>query len=240
MPKIIGNKPKFYEKARAWYKKQGKIDVPGFKRIEIKNNKNSLLVVFNGKRYELRKFGQGYANILRKKPIYTFVSEQGRILVVTEFLHKTLTKELVLEIDAYHADLLAGDVGFRRLLHTNVNIILDLEIAYDSYFYWCQGVNKKHLTGQAPEWLKGKGFGLFVESLRQIRLAKLGVSKWFASIIPEKESLEFAELRGFRKPTLEEILLLAKATLRKEPDKRTIRQMLKIYHVKDIPPIKGK
>jgi len=226
-------KPKYYRKARTWFSVKGQIKVAGFERIAVKKEGPYLIV---GKRNVAIAPWAPY-----EEPLFAFRATAGsdRIIIVGKRIEKTLNR-VKIEINAYCGTLGKSErTALERFASANAKYYPKYNAVVGSDFVWW-GSDRKYVEGEnqeiwlTPEWLKGKGFGLFLDSIRTMELAKLGVRKWFAPILQNPYSREFAELRGFRKLTKEEVEVLRKI-LRKE----SIESIERTWRVKDILPIKG-
>lgn len=234
-----GNKPRFYKKARRWYSTGGRIKAEGFRRIKMVNYKDYIILTTSkGKVRVQKQEAKDSANIMLEKPLFAFEAENGKILLVTKGGFRAGSGEKI-AINAYVVEPLADAHILRTLATAKASISKKHKIAYFSDFGWLTDTKANTKISLAPEWLRGKGFGLFLDSLRQIELAKKGVRKWFASIVNAPQSRQFAQLRGFRKPTKKEAELFVDCVFGKQQDKETwVKIIQEGYMVKDLVPIK--
>ena len=237
--KNIGNKSKYYSKARQWYSVNGSIRVPGFRRVKFVNYRDCVNITTSKGRIKVLKYKNGYADIRLEKPLYAFEAQDGKVLLVTKNRYKAGDSQK-LAINAYVVVPAGKAYAPKPLATAKASISKRYKIAYFSDFRWLTDMKKDVKLALAPEWLKGRGFGLFLDSLRHVELARLGVRKWFASILNTPQSKAFAELRGFRKPTRVEAELLVNCVFgEKIQDKEKYVEIVQSdYVIKDISPIK--
>jgi len=233
-----GNKPKFYEKARQWFSVKGRIRTEGFRRVAFRNRGEFIEIETSKGKIKVMKRRESaiYAGI--EKPLYAFESSEGRIILVTKGRYKIKEAEN-LAINAYTVAEEAGAFFLEPVATASAHISKEHKVAYMTHFQWLHEEGAGKDLYLAPGWLRGKGFGLFLDSLRHVELARLGVRKWFANIANNPESRKFAELRGFRRITREEATLLAKLAF---GDSRLVSPDIirESYVVKDLMPVRRK
>lgn len=234
-PKI---RRKYYEKARKWYRTREEIKVSGFEPVGIK--RSGVLIELKAKDSSVVKTTMD----IHEEPLFAFRATDGskRYIIVGKKIEK-FKEQIKIRFNAYYG-IPQKESNFlipMRFVHAYATYIPEEKIILTSNFQWLHSdrkhtqlseLNRINLT---PSWLKGKGFGLFLDSLRQIEISKLGAKKWFTTIMPNPHSRAFAELRGFRKLKKEEAEYIQENFAQKE----TIADIMRHWRVKDITPIKG-
>jgi len=227
---------KYYEKARKWYRIRGKIKVEGFEPLSFERH---------GPLIELKDKGSSIAKApinIYEKPLFAFRATHGnnRCVIVTKKIeaYKGQTK---VRFNAYQG--IPGEDGFllpMKFAFADATYLPKHGAVIMSNFRWLNSDRRHGQQGSlnsvdlAPSWIKGKGFGLFLDSLRLVEISKLGAKKWFTTILQNPHSEGFANLRGFRKLTREEAKYIQKNFAQKE----TIADITRHWRVKDITPIK--
>lgn len=229
---FAGNKKKFYEKARAWFKADGSAKLKGFKRAGIFTDGKRIKIILNARVFEGSWLGKQVGmGSTQMKPVFAFVSKNmDRVILIGKSELKTVNGLKGFVFEAFSAVPTAeGKISFwnqRGFARAFARYSEKEKIVVESELGWPKA------RDTAPEWIKESGFGLFVESLRQTEIAKRGVKKWFAYIKGKSESRDFAELRGFRSLTKEEARQL---------ERFNHKGLVEInYLVKDIMPVRKK
>jgi hypothetical protein len=243
MPKRIMKKEgegkthqKYYEKARGWYRIRSRIKVQGFEPVMIE--RRGPLVEIKAKDGSTVKVPMD----AYEEPLFAFRATDGsnRCIIVSKKVevYKGQTK---ICFNAYHGAPREG--GFllpMKFAFADATYLPKQKIVITSNFRWLNS-DRKHgqqgllnSVGLAPSWIKRKGFGLFLDSLRLVEISKLGAKKWFTTILQNPHSKGFANLRGFRKLTEDE----AKFIQENFAEKSSIAKIRANWRVKDITPIK--
>ena len=178
-----------------------------------------------------------------EKPLFAFRATDGsnRCIIVSKKI-EVYEEQTKVCFNAYQG--IPREDGFllpMKFAFADATYLPKQRIVITSNFRWLNS-DRKHgqqgslnSVGLAPSWIKGKGLGLFLDSLRLIEISKLGAKKWFTTILQNPHSKGFANLRGFRKLTEEEAEYIQKNFAQKE----TIADIRKYWRVKDIRPVKG-
>ncbi len=228
---------KYYEKARKWYRIRGKIKAEGFEPLSFERH---------GPLIELKAKDGYIARVpidIYEKPLFAFRATDGsnRCIIVSKKIevYKGQTK---VRFNAYQG--IPREDGFllpMKFAFADAAYLPKHGAVIMSNFRWLNS-DRRHgqqgslnSVGLAPSWIKGKGFGLFLDSLRLVEISKLGAKKWFTTILQNPHSKGFANLRGFRKLTREEAEYIQKNFAQKE----TIADIMRNWRAKDITPIKG-
>lgn len=220
-------KAKFYEKARLWFSVKGKTRIEGFERLKFRK-RGAFLEIRVGKNLIRAPW------VLGEKALFVFrEKEGGRIIIVSRKLER-FEDQTKISIIAYHSMPYGNWLIPKVFAKAHATYIPKYKAVVTSAFGWF-GSDRRHAELElAPSWLKGKGFGLFLDALRHIELAKLGARKWYTQIIPVKESLDFAELRGFRELDEKE----AKFIKENFATSLSLNEIKKYWRVKELVPLK--
>jgi len=191
--------------------------------------------------YSVPSYRSGRNTVLRlppsgKKPAVTIKINTGKNRVVKAFMHqesgrviyitrlgekKNITKKdkknkiikndcVRVSYDAWHFFPEKGDRAGSLFLSTHFNYFPKQQWVIGGKFSW---IDKGKTAGatKPPNWIAGKGFGLFVDFLRDLEHQKDGVKKIFGYIDQQAASIDFAEKRGFRNLTKKEKRQLGEA-----------------------------
>lgn len=225
-----GNKEIFYKKAKQWYSVRGKIAAEGFERLKFKQTKAFIEI----------RHGEGTIKvpwIIGKKVSFVFREKNSpnRIIIVSKSIERNTERpeEIKLKIEAHYGIASSGILMPKKLAEASATYVPKHKAVFTSNFMWFGSDRRNELLELTPSWLEGKGFGLFLDSLRQIELSKLGAKKWFTAILHYKESRSFAELRGFRKITEDE----AKFVKENFANIWSLKEIKRCFFVKEIVPV---
>lgn len=228
---------KYYEKARRWYRVQGKIRVHGFEPASIK--RRGALIEIRARDGSVVKAPMD----IYEEPLFAFRATDGsnRCIVVSKKIEK-YREQMKMRFNAFQG--VPREDGFllpAQFAFADATYLPKQKIVITSNFRWLNSDRKHGLLGSlnsvglAPSWIAGKGFGLFLDSLRLVEISKLGAKKWFTTILQNPHSKGFANLRGFRKLTKGEAEFIQKNFAQRE----SIADIKRHWRVKDITPIKG-
>ncbi|MCX6801541.1 MAG: hypothetical protein NT067_00355 [Candidatus Diapherotrites archaeon] len=223
----VGLIEKLYGKPKGWLKRNGGITVKGFESVPFKIvGPEHILAEISGKAV---KVAIPLCD-LESMRVFRSTDNSGRLL----FLQKGKKQSVWYSDRAYEVSFVCysklpepnHDYSSTPLhdlfLKANVGIYPSRGagrgvVAFFNNFKWYDQVprplEQQPASGDTrpPAYLKGKGFGLLVNSLLRLECYRAGVKKAFAQIDNRPESLRLAELNGFRVPTEEELELAESA-----------------------------
>jgi len=219
---------KYYSMARNWFSRGGKISAEGYERVSFEHAGKGIIATIGGKRTSIgtEKDNRGL------KFVFRATDGSGRLLLVRDWgkRHDDVTGSYRLSIsvatklpEQFSRPIEEPLLESRFYIYPGEITGKGHGIAVFKSFEW-----KTHLAGiwpyrsakqlrpgetRAPDYLKGKRFGIFIDSLVRQVCFEEGVTKAFAQVQNLKTSQRFTELGGFRPATNAELKLAEKSPL---------------------------
>jgi len=226
--KRVNRISKYYATARKWFSRRGKISVEGYEKVSFEAGKKEIFVTINGKRtrvvteYDGRKITRIFhatdgSNrlLLVRNGGKRFDPEQGNYrlsLSVKTRLPEKFEK-------AKEEPLIEARVRIYPKERTKTNggiaFLKSFGWSYDYQFY-TEPISPGKT--RAPEFIKKKGFGIFLDALLRQTFFREGVTKAFAQVENNPVSQQFAEYCGLRAPTDRELRLAEQVPIYMETD----------------------